>query len=288
MTEAERVKPRGMFVEEAIQFALTSHWEEALRANREIIEHFGADEDTYNRLGKACAEQGQVQEALDAYAQALEINPLNVIAQKNTRKLSLLLQDQGKLTATSAAIDVNLFTEEPGKSALAVVTPPRQGVAAAVVPGDTVELQVSGSSLHAHTVRGVPLGDVDAKLARRLIPLIATGNTYTAAVARIGESTIDIIIRETFQAPDNVRRSSFPIARSAKRDEFRPYTKDSLLADRGVVVEDEEADESVVPGVEEPVDDDMDGMQTVESDLEEADVEPAEVLDEDERPEDEY
>ena len=77
------------------------------------------------------------------------------------------------------------------------------------------------------------LGDVDSKIARRLVPLIGSGNRYTAVVARVEESQIEIIIREAFQSAENARKSSFPVSRQ-KREEFRPYAKDSLLAQRGV------------------------------------------------------
>src|SRR5437588_4029554 len=77
VSEVERVKPRAVFVEEAIQLALDSRWQEALTVNRQLVERHGPDEDTYNRLGKALSELGEHQEALDAYQHALEINPLN-------------------------------------------------------------------------------------------------------------------------------------------------------------------------------------------------------------------
>jgi len=53
-------------------------------------------------------------------------------------------------------------------------------------------------------------------------------------VARIEDDRIGRIIREIFQAPENSRKSSFPISRNARRDDFRPYAKESLLAERGI------------------------------------------------------
>ena len=225
MAEAERVKPRTLYVEEAIQAALESRWHDAVAINRALAERHGEDDETFNRIGKALTELGEHQSALDAYSQALQLNPLNVIAQKNVRKLRLLLDSREKIAGASGAIDVDLFAEEPGKSALTVLNPPKSGVVIAVAPGEVVELHLQDGELQAQTTAGVVLGDVDSKIARRLVPLIGSGNRYTAVVARVEESQIEIIIREAFQSTENARKSSFPVSRQ-RREEFRPYAEE--------------------------------------------------------------
>jgi len=284
----ERVKPRSMFVEEAIQQALESRWSDALATNQALIERHGPDEDTYNRIGKALTELGRLDEALSAYSSALKLNQLNLIAQKNVRKLSALVESKATVSASAQTIDVDLFTEEPGKSALTVLTPPRKAVTVAVAPGDAVELSVNGSQLQAKTARGVTLGDVEAKLARRLVPLMATGNRYAAAVARVDDQEIEIIVREIYQAPENARTTSFPLSKSGRREEFRPYAKDSLLAAREIDAESNEDDDDELARPPSEPDEDLEemGMSTFAAEPEE----PAETGqdDEDTRPEDEY
>ena len=134
----ERVKPRSIFVEEAIQLALESRWQEALAVNQALIERHGPDEDTYNRIGKALTELGRLDEALEAYRSALQLNPLNLIAQKNVRKLSAIVESKETLAGAKQAINVDVFAEEPGKTALTVLKPPAQTVTVKVAPGDTV------------------------------------------------------------------------------------------------------------------------------------------------------
>ena len=285
----ERVKPRAMFVEEAIQLALESRWEEAVGVNRTQLDKHGPDEDAFNRLGKALLELGSYQEALDAYNQTLQLNPLNVIAQKNSRKLAAILAADERLGGATAAIDVDLFTEDPGKSALTVLTPPVGGVTVTVAPGDAVELEPRGGTLNARTIRGIDLGDVDTKIGRRILPLMRTGNRYSAAVARVEEKRIEIMIREVFQAPENSRKTSFPIARGKAREEFRPYAKESLLAARGADYSAESEDEDGLEAAADGGEEDMEGLQPVEGELEEAAFsEPDDEPDEDERPEDSY
>jgi tetratricopeptide (TPR) repeat protein len=292
VAEAERIKPRALYAEEAIQLALESNWTEAVTVNRAVLDRYGPDEDAYNRLGKALFELGRLEEALEAYGETLKLNPLNVIAQKNQRKLSAMLTQPARVEGVTGSVDVDLFAEEPGKSALTVLSRPSGGVLVQVAPGDPVDLDPVGGLLRATTVRGVVLGDVEAKISRRLLPLMESGNRYSAAVARAeDDNRIQIMIREAFQSPENARKSSFPIARG-KREEFRPYAKESLLASRGSDWDSIEAEEDEgIPGGTTPDEgeEEFEGMQTVESDAEDGsgsdfDEEP----DEDSRPEDQY
>jgi tetratricopeptide (TPR) repeat protein len=290
VAEAERIKPRALYTEEAIQLALESNWQEAVSVNRAILDKYGPEEDAFNRLGKALSELGKLEDALEAYGETLKINPLNVIAQKNQRKLSAMIEHPARVEGVHGSVDVELFAEEPGKSALTVLSRPTGGVLVQVAPGDPVELASVGGRLHATTARGVALGDVEAKISRRLIPLMETGNRYTAAVARAEDERIESMIREIFQSPENSRKSSFPISRG-KREEFRPYAKESLLASRGSDWDagETEEDEALPGTVTDEAEEEFDGMQTVDSETEDSsggdyDEEP----DEDVRPEDQY
>lgn len=293
MTDIERVKPRALAGEEAIQLALESRWAEAVAVNRRLIEQHGPDEDAYNRLGKALSEVGEIDEALDAYRHTLEINPLNLIAPKMIRKLTALQDASATMEASNTAIDVDLFTEEPGKSGLSQLQAPRATAVGAISPGDVVELVSAGERLHARTARGIDLGDVEAKVARRLLPLMQTGNRYEAAVARVDGDRVEVMIRETYQSPENARKTSFAIARGTRRDEFRPYGKESLLSAREAGDEDAEFEDEERHREREPEAEEGEGLQPVEGELGEPDAaesfeEEAETDDEDARPEDSY
>jgi tetratricopeptide (TPR) repeat protein len=296
LAETEHVKPRGLYVEEAIAAALESRWGDAVAVNEALVDRHGADEETCNRLGKAKSELGNLQEALRAYQSTLELNPLNPIAQKQARRIAALLEARARPAAPSGVIDVDLFSEEPGKSARTTLSPPRGGpaIGVAVAPGDTVELITAGTQLLAETSRGIALGAVESKLSHRLRPLIETGNRYSAAVARVEDERIELIVREIFQAPENSRKSSFPVSRSARRDEFRPYAKDSLLSERGV---DDEVfgdgdDDGVSPSPPATDTEELVGMQELDDQFEPAVAAGAEeetdVDDDEGRPEDQY
>ena len=260
----ENLKPKSQYADEAVQLAIAGQWEEAVALNRFILDKFGADEEAQNRLGKALTELGQLQEAKSAYESALKINPLNAIARRNSVKLQTLLQTKEAMRAGPARVDLNLFVEEMGKT---VVTP-LEGVSdpdlcSKVAAGDLADLRVEGDGIFAESIRGVRLGLLEAKLARRLITFMKSGNRYQAGVTACEDTTIRLIIRETYQDPHNAGKPSFPMRR--KREvEFRPYAKESLIP-REVDAFDEEGEDGEEAGGERG---EMEGLHAVDDDAE--------------------
>ncbi|TMF14820.1 MAG: hypothetical protein E6I37_02235 [Chloroflexi bacterium] len=272
---AERIKPRAQYVDEAIELALANRWAEAVQVNRGIMDRFGPDEETLNRLGKAYTELGQLNDATEAYKGTLKMNPVNPIAVKNLGKLQSMRG--GQLVPTSKAkVDVDAFIEETGKTSLTALHVHGEGdPCSKVAGGDPVKLIVAGDTMNVETARGVYLGHLDHALGRRLIKFLEGGNRYSGAVATCDGGAVKIIVRETYQDPKFFGRPSFPI--KSGRGEFRPYAKESLLT-RNVDTEETEEDG------EEPAEE-LDGMHTVESADDEVEVPEA---DEDTRKEDIY
>jgi tetratricopeptide (TPR) repeat protein len=271
---AERIKPRSQYVDEAIELALASKWAEAVQLNRSIMERFGPDEDSLNRLGKAYTELAHLDEAIEAYQATLKINPVNPIAQKNLVKLQAMRGGQ-PVPTSKAKVDVDAFIEETGKTTVTALHVHADGDPCSKVSGgDPVRLIIAGDTMNVETARGVSLGHLEHALGRRLIKFLEGGNKYSGAVATCDGGAIKIIVRETYQDPKFFGRPSFPIKKG--REEFRPYAKDSLIARADVDELEEEG--------EEPAEE-LEGMHTLEAG--EEDVEVPEV-DEDTRKEDVY
>jgi tetratricopeptide (TPR) repeat protein len=268
----ERTKTRTQLVEEAINAALDRGWQTALELNQEIAERFGVDEETHNRVGKAYTELGKLDDALTAYRATLELNPLNAIAIKNVNRLEALIEEKADLPKAQAAVDINLFVEEMGKSALANVVLEKGFDPALVAPGDQVELEAAGDTLKVVSAAGKTIGSVEPKLARRVLKFMAGGNKYGAVVATGEEASLRIIIRETYQAADFAGQPSFP---ASKSQEFRAYAKDSLLRD--VETEDVAGEDGEDGGVGGADDEDLEGMHAVEP----GDDDAADLADED-------
>ncbi|HKW70328.1 MAG TPA: tetratricopeptide repeat protein [Candidatus Dormibacteraeota bacterium] len=260
---SEHLKPRSQYAEDAVQLAIAGKWDEAVKLNRFIIDSFGADEETQNRLGKALSELGKLKEAKASYEAALKLNPMNSIAKKNAARINALLHQKEGLKVGGVRVDLNLFVEEMGKTVITTVdAPANTDICSKVAAGDVAELRIEGDGIVAETSRGVRLGLLEAKLARRLIKFMRGGNRYQAGVTACDGNSVKLIVRETYQDPRFAGKPSFPMRR--KREvEFRPYTKESLLT-RGVEVfaDDEEEGEALA---DEPAGEDIEeGMHAVE------------------------
>lgn len=237
------LKTRTQFAEEAIQLAIDGRWEEAVGLNRDLLGKFGPDEDANNRLGKALTELGRFDEAKKAYAATLVINQYNVIARKNIQKLETLLSAKADLKGGPVKVDLNLFVEEMGKTQTTQLEDVTDAdVCDKVVAGDLVELRIDGPEIICETVRGIRLGVLEAKLARRLIKFIQGGNRYQAAVTGCDTAQVRILIRETYQDAKYAGKPSFPMKRT-RTAEFRPYAKESLIPRDVTAFSDDEDEE---------------------------------------------
>jgi tetratricopeptide (TPR) repeat protein len=225
--------------EQAIQFAMQSRWDDAIAANRAIISVFPEDAEAYNRLGKALSESGKIKEAREAYQRSLELNPGNSIARKNLERLAAA---KAKAEPDKAhQVDASLFIEEMGKTGVTTLERVNMKMLATLSAGDEVALKPVGSRLSVETMAGEYVSDVEPKLAMRLAKLIEGGNKYAAAIAGLRDTSVRVIIKETFQHPSQVGRLSFPAGKAGET--IRAYTRESLVR-ADLEDEEEAADES--------------------------------------------
>jgi hypothetical protein len=226
---AALTRQKRQLADQAIAQATAAHWAEAASTNRRLIE-LGPDAEAENRLAKALWELGELGSAREHYQTALALDPTNRIAERNIDRLKMLLVAAGEKTVPAqegSKAPVSIFVEETGKTGFAhLVDLASARELAQVNPGDAVSLTPSGPRLKA-TSNGVEIGVVEPRVAARLLKLIAEGNQYAAGVTSLGDKDVRIIIRETYQDPNNYGKVSFPTA--AKVSDLRPYTKGTLV-----------------------------------------------------------
>jgi tetratricopeptide (TPR) repeat protein len=225
------------YAKEAIALAMQGRWEEAVAANRAILELSHEDVDAYNRLGRALMELGEYAAAKEAYERALELDPYNRIAKKNLNRLSYLVElSPPPMDRHKVVFDI--FVEETGKAGVVhLVHLAPKAIVAQMAPGQQVSLQAEGQKLIVSSGHGEYLGEVEPKHGLRLAKLIMGGNQYIAAINSLGEDAVKVTIREAYQHPSQAGRLSFPPRRRAG---FRSYVRESLLRPR---LEEEEAEE---------------------------------------------
>ena len=104
------------------------------------------------------------------------------------------------------------FIEESGKSgvtSLINLAPAERLLELA--PGRPVKLDVAGGALKVCLPRwGEYLGQVEPRLAARLVRLTRGGNRYEAVVTGVEERSLAVFIRETFRHPSQAGTVSFP------------------------------------------------------------------------------
>ena len=77
------------------------------------------------------------------------------------------------------------------------------------MPGQLVDLKVSGRSLLVYGSDKIYLGQVESRLGTRLINLMNGGNQYDALITSIEENKLVIMVREQYQDPSQSNQISF-------------------------------------------------------------------------------
>ena len=270
--EEEKAKLKRQSGRQSITFAMQGRWQEAVTANKAIVENFPTDVNAYNRLGRAYMELGDYAQARAAYEKAVELDSYNSIATKNLSRLSRLGEKAVSRDGGLHKIEPQQFIEEVGKAgvvSLLRLAPPQ--ILARLVAGERVNLKVDGTHLLIENDRGEYLGQVGTKHGQRLVKLMAGGNQYSAAIVKALEEVVTVIIREVFQHPSQVGKLSFPtrgtevirssagewlgerIVRHGLEDDKSPEGRSFII----VGGEETEADAEVL--VEEPADEEETG-----------------------------
>jgi tetratricopeptide (TPR) repeat protein len=231
---------------EAIDLAMQARWQEAVAVNQAIVQDYSDDVDAYNRLGRAYLELGQYKQARQAYQNAVRIDPFNAIASRNIRRLNDI-KETGPAGVETEKVEPQQFIEEIGKAGVVTLVElaPKEN-RARVVAGDRVHLKLTGSVLTVVDTRGEYIGRVEAKHAQRLVRLMLGGNQYSATVVKSIADSVTVMIRETYQHPNQVGKLSFP---PKGAEEFRAYGSDKLstLETEG---EEEESGYTIIGGDE--------------------------------------
>ncbi len=230
----EKARLKKQWTDLAVKQAQEGQWEEAVSTNRNILSLFPQEPDAFNRLGKALSEIGHYVEARQAYSQTLKYSVVNTssntIAKKNLDRLALLQDVAAPLQAHSGAerIDPRRFIEEPGKTGVTdLINVAPASVLAKVGVGDTVQLYVIGHTLLVRNTAGDDIGQIEPRLANRLINFMQGGNRYAAAILAMENGQVRLIIREEYQHPTMFGKVSFPSHGGGEM--IRAYIKDSMV-----------------------------------------------------------
>jgi len=230
-------------VREAIQFALSGRWREAILPNQEILHHFPDDLESLNRLGKAFLEIGNYPKARESFGKVLSLSPHNSIAKKNLNRLSHL-PVYSSVSQKDKRVVPKLFLEETGKTGVTELrTVASESALATVASGDVVKLEVDNNTLSVKSPAEDVLGYVEPKLGSRLAKLVRQGNEYEVAVLNVNFDSISVIIKEVYRNPNSLGVCSFPATGKTK---YNAQIQDNLMSYELDAEPDEESRENPI------------------------------------------
>jgi hypothetical protein len=254
----------------ARQLAANSNWAEAIEVNLQLIERSPKDVDAHNRLGKAYFELHRYRAAYEAYQTAAGFDPANVIAQRNLSRIEPLknIDEDGEARAMQQVIRPGVFIEEVGKTYVDdLVNVAGQEVLTELSSGNRLAIRVEGDNVSIVDASGRYIGEVEPRLAKRLIELTEIGNRYEVYVTSSSGQSVRVIIRETYKHPSMGNRLSFP--RQGKVAIPRAYLRDTRLF---------RDEPDMLLGDDE--DDDIDAEETDEYEAGESDEEESDYVEE--------
>jgi len=223
-------KAKRLLEEHARQAAATGDWTLAVEINKEILERSPRDVAAYNRLGKAYFEMRRFRSAYEAYQQAYSIDPANVIAQRNISRLEPLKDSEAEVEAAGRTreLGAGIFIEEVGKTYVDdLVTVAPATVLTELSSGDQLMMEQADNAIRLLDEDGQYIGQLEPRLARRVIELVQLGNEFEVYVTANTGQSVRVIIRETVKSPDMGTRLSFP--RPGKTSVPRAYLRDTRL-----------------------------------------------------------
>ena len=196
---------------------MKGQWTNAISVNQDILALFPNDLDALNRLGKSFSELGDIKKAKNTFQNVLNLSPGNHIAVKNLERLKFI-DSKVSRRQTQKSSSRHAFIEDSGKSCVVALKKTAQpNILLKLAPGETVNLIQTRNLLWACDESGNKLGEIDTKLASRIIRLMNGGNKYNASITSCGDNWISIIIRETFKSPSQKTITSFTKVEKSSR-----------------------------------------------------------------------
>ena len=218
----------------AINAAIENDWKRAIDLNKQLLGQNPQDLEAHNRLGRAHLELGNLEQAKKIYQKVLRIDPYNIIAQKNLKRLAKVKSNGKKLSSCQNGtnqFDNQIFVAEPGKTKLVnlikLTTPT---ILSSLCCGDEVFLHLKRHSVSVCDSQDQYLGALPDDLSHHLIALITGGNRYQTFIKKITANALQVFIRECSRAKKFANQPSFwpsgspdyPISSREKAPRYEP------------------------------------------------------------------
>jgi tetratricopeptide (TPR) repeat protein len=140
----------SVLAKKAIDAALRSDWQAAIKINKEILDKNPKSIDAKLRLGRAYMQKKEFKDAIKLFQEVLKVDPINQIAQKN-----LKLAKEKKGNQNNLNVDAKSLIKEPGTSTQAeVIITARSLSGSDFSPGDPFKLKIKKKSIDVLKLNG--------------------------------------------------------------------------------------------------------------------------------------
>lgn len=196
----------------AIDAALNSKWDEALKLNRQIIKTDPQNIDALNRQARAYMEMGRINLAKRCYCEVLKVDPYNPIALKNLKIVKAFKSKKGlqPLANGENKLSATLFLQEPGKTKivtlLKVAEPQKLSQAFC---GMKVEMVIKNHKITIVDFIGNYLGVLPDDISFLILRFLRGGNKYELFIKSIRVNSLSVLIKETFRSKKFKNQPSF-------------------------------------------------------------------------------
>lgn len=195
----------------AIDAALESRWQDALKLNKQIIKLDPQNIEALNRQAKAYIELGKSNLAKKCYSEVLKLDPYNPIASKNLKIIKSFKSTKQPLhTNGQFKLSPSLFLQEPGKTKvvnLLNVAEPQK--LSQTFCGMKVYMALKNRRITIVDANGDYLGVLPDDISHHLIRLLKGGNKYELFIKSIRVNALAVLIRETFRSKRFKNQPSF-------------------------------------------------------------------------------
>lgn len=198
---------------QAVEAALKQNWETAIKLNLDIIALDPSYIDAYLGLGFAYMHVSNLKEAKAQYKKALDIDPVNIIAQNNVDKLNVLLKNGSNYSHEDIQISLSpeTFMHTEGRTRIVTLSAIGQAdVLAMLKIGEHVYLKSKKRRIEVRNKKGEYIGCMPDDISKRLTFFIEAKTEYDTIIKAATKNSVDVFIKETVKGAKVKHYISFP------------------------------------------------------------------------------
>lgn len=199
------------FEKQAIEAAMRSDWEKAIKLNEQILKSEKKNVDAYLRLGFANMQAGKIRVAKKHYKKALLIQPGNLAIQESLERIKIL-ESKRVNRLKNVNLDPYLFLDSPGKTkTVTLVNCGQKSVLARLTIGQELSLLVKKRRVEVRTKEGDYVGCLPDDISKRLTIFIKAGSVFQAFVKESNLKQTVVFLKEFKKGKKVTKYISFPI-----------------------------------------------------------------------------